>query len=804
MGLWDWVTGKNRKGNALAATMEREVQKKRQAGVPEDYERFEDAWPTGLAANVFNTANELKDFLELYQIHPWIYSAVTAISTACAGVPYQVLDEKGHEVKDDEIVHTLGDPNPHQVWFDFMEVTFTYLELTGNCFWEEVKDEKGNVLAIYPLRPDKVKIVPHPKTKVAGYIYEPVPGREIFYSPTEVTHIKYHSSLDEYWGISPAYAAQNSIILDMYSTAYNKKFFTNSAVPEGVLETDGSISDQTYRRLRQEWIKRHQGVGKAFELAILEEGLKYKPIGFNQRDMMMVEMKDQAKEDVLSAFRVPPVMVGLLKHANFSSTREQRKMFYMDNILPKLEKLKQIVNKYVMPVGRKLNFKIDNIHSIIEDIQISTQIAMSLVSHGIHTINEVRRMFFGLGPVAWGNKPWMPTGLAQWDPNAATQPHPEGHPSGQGPEKPVSGVEAENESTPMGGSLPDPDKDKDVKETKTKDKTVGKAVDFEKILPPEPNWDDSTSVRDWRVWSLWKGSATPDYIELRRMQKSFFAEQLARFSPIIKRAFPDPKADKVRKSATTKLIEEIYQGPYLVFKGQADYVPQVEKVLLQIDWDDEDDKLKAKYVPKAKKMIAKHGKTVLAQINSSSTFKINNKAVTDFLKEQGGRYISGINKTTRKAVGRQLAMAMSKGEDNEDVLERLTNVLSGDLSYSRVRAIARTETITLTQWARLEAAHQSGVVTKKRWICQQLPTSREREDGEDHVSMHGVEVGIDEPFLVQARKGVDKMYTPGDPDGSPENIVQCLCILDFPGTVAEFEDLEELDPVGTRKSEGKK
>src|SRR3990167_5333669 len=280
MGFWDWVNGKLAKGNRMVvAKQEQTVKKSRQRGIPAEYERWEDEWQSGLGASVFNTANELKDFLELYQIHPWVYSAVTAISTAAAGVPYQVLDGKEKEVKYEEICSTLCNPNPHQVWFEFIEQTFIYLELTGNCFWEEVKDENGNVLALYPLRPDKMKILPHPKTKVMGYIYEPRPGHEILYSPTEITHIKYHSSLDEYWGISPAYAAQNSLILDMYATSYNKKFFTNSAVPEGVLETEGSISDQTYRRLRQEWIKRHQGVGKAFEIAILEEGLKYKPIG---------------------------------------------------------------------------------------------------------------------------------------------------------------------------------------------------------------------------------------------------------------------------------------------------------------------------------------------------------------------------------------------------------------------------------------------------------------------------------------------------------------------------------------------
>lgn len=769
------------------------VQKKVQQGIPALYERWEEEHPTGLDANtLINQANELRDFLELFQIHPWVYSAISATATAMASIPYQVLDEKDEEIKDKEICSVLCNPNPHQVWYELMETTGIYLEGAGNCFWEEVKDDKGNVLAIYPLRPDKMRILPHPKTKVAGYIYSPVPGREILYAPSEITHIKYASALDEYWGISPAYAAQNSIILDMYATAYNKQFFGNSAVPEGVLETEGSLSDQTYRRLKLDWMKRHRGVKNAFELAILEEGLKYKPIGFNQRDMMMVEMKEMSREDVLSAYRVPPVMVGLLKHAQYSSAREQRKMFYMDNVLPKLEKLRQIINKNVMPGKFKIKFRIDDIHTIIEDIQISTQISMSMVSHGIMTINEVRRKFFGLGPVPWGNTPWMPTGLAQWSENPQENVHPQ-HPQQQAGGS-SSTTQAINESTPMGGSMPH----EDGKENKDLNK---KTVDFEKIAPPEPDWNNPQAVRDWRVWSFWKGTATPDYIELRNLYKKFFNEQFDRMIGKIKSKFPDPKPDKVRKSHVTKLIEETYAEPYLVSKAPVpeDFPGEVENILMSLKWDDEAKKLKTKLVPKAKKIVAKHGKTTLGQLGVTMSFDFNNDRVAEFLEDFGGKHITGINNVTRNKIGKQLAAALQKGEDKEDIEWRISQVLKGEIADSRGRAIARTETITLTQWTKLEAAMQSGVAKKKRWICQLLPTSRNKPGGEDHVGMHGEEVGINEKFVLKSRSGKDEVFGPGDPSASPENNVNCLCILDFPGTVAEFEDLEVLEPVGTRK-----
>lgn len=733
-------------------------------GYPEDIERWEHEENIEIDSNFLNAQNELKDFLLLYQVHPWIFSSVSAIATAAASVEHRVVNQDKEEQKEESICKTLCRPNPHMVWFELMELSMCYLELTGNVFWEEVKDDKGNLIAIYPLRPDKVRILPHPKTKVAGYIYEPRPGTHILFGKDDITHIKYASPLDEYWGISPAYAAQNSVILDFNATTYNKKFFTNSAVPEGVLQTENTLSDEAYRRLRLSWLKRHRGNKNAFELGILEEGLKYVPIGFNQRDMQMVEMKELSREEILSTFRVPPVMVGLLKFASYATTREQRKMFWMDNILPKLEKIKQIVNENLMPGRLRLEFITEGINSIIEDVQISTQVSMSLVSHGIMTINEVRKKYYAMEPVEWGNQPWMPVGLAQ------PQSHPQNRiaseieeeediPSGRIPE---DGQQAINQSTPMGGSLP-----------------RSKSVDFEKMVAPEPDWNDIKKVRDWKVWSVWKGLATPDFVELKRMFGKFFEEQLNRVLPTIRANFKDKPVDK---GAITKIIEDTYDEPYEIYKDDK-FSPEIERMLFSIK--EENGKLEARLIPKAKKILRKHGNFIIGDIGSSISFDIGSKNVEKFLKKNAGDQIRWINETTRKKLGRALAKAQSKGEGFQDVMTRINNIFKGTISEDRARRIARTETVTLTQFARQEGALQSGVVKKKRWVTAFF-NSRD-----SHIDVHDTTIDIDKSFEVQNRSGgFDSMDGPGDPIASPENLVFCTCVLDFTGTTEEFGDIE--------------
>lgn len=725
------------------------------------YERFDDGNYGFVGPSTINPGNDLKDFLGLYLAHPWVYACANTIATAAAGVEYQFLKNGKEEIKDHPIIDIFKKPNPHQVWYEFQETIWLYLELCGNAFIEEVRDEKGILRGFYPLRPDKMKIIPHPKYKVAGYIYEPNTGRQIALDAQEVVHIKNVNPLDEYWGVSPGFAAQNSLILDMWATSYNKKFFKNSAVPEGVLETEGTLSDQAYRRLRADWMRRHRGVDNAFELAILEEGLHYKPISFNQRDMQMAELKALSREEILAAWRVPPVMVGLLEHSNFATSREQKKMFWMDNVIPKLTKQQGIINANMMPPDIALQYVTKAIWSIIEDNQVSSQISTSLVSHGIMTINEVREKYHGYKPVEWGNKWWAPVGLAPVDSGV----HPETPKANQmtQPERSAtqSPEEAQNQSTPM-------------------KRDIFEKEEFAKN-EPEPNWDDPVAVRYWQVRDVWKRQAESDYYDLKKIFKQFFKEQFDRLTSAWPVLYPTPSEPKsVEKNLVKEIIKDLYENPYAI--GKAKFDPIVERMLFSVT--KEDKKLRIKLEPKSKAIVKKHGQVKLGSIKIQAPFSMRNERVEKFLEKFGGANIGGINKTTRELMGRSLSKSIENGEDYKDAINRIREVMTGDLSENRARAIARTELVTLTQFASLEAARQSGVIKKKQWISEKIPTTRH-----SHEEMHGMAIPLEDKFIVQSRSGFDEMDGPGDQIAKAENLVNCICVLDFPAETEEYKDL---------------
>ena len=93
-------------------------------------------------------------------------------------------------------------------------------------------------------------------------------------------------------------------------------------------------------------------------------------------------------------------------------------------------------------------------------------------------------------------------------------------------------------------------------------------------------------------------------------------------------------------------------------------------------------------------------------------------------------------------------------------------------SISVARRIAKTETTRIYNKGSLDAYEKSNVVGGKEWSTNTSGNPRTPPDSEfDHLAADGEVVPVDKPFV---KTGESLMY-PGDPSGSPGNIINCEC-----------------------------
>jgi len=386
-----------------------------------------DEAPSGMFSNT-------GEYLEAYSKIGAVYACVSLIASSFARVHWHFEDAKGNEVRRDDLRQILRRPNPTVSGLELFEATVTHLELTGNAFWylSEVdgsaifaSDNSGGVMTdaqgrpvassrphfgrpreIHYLEPDRVSIAKGAVGAPAGYIYR-TGTTDVPLEPDWVVHFRYFNPLDRHWGMGVIQAAALKLETDYFSERWNRNFFKNSARPDGVLETERTLSATEFERLREEWRKGHLGTESAHRTAILEAGLKYKQITASQKDIDFLQGRELTREEICSMFGVPPAKIGVLRYANYANAREQDKTFWAETMEPKLARFAaKVTAELCARYDAGLEFVFADVTP--QDIAQQAEVAVKLANAGLRTINELRAEFKWGDPVAWGDAWWAP------------------------------------------------------------------------------------------------------------------------------------------------------------------------------------------------------------------------------------------------------------------------------------------------------------------------------------------------------------------------------------------------------------
>lgn len=290
-----------------------------------------------------------------------VYSCVRILAEAVAGLPlhlYRYKEDGGKEkALDFNLYHLLHDePNKEMSSFIFRETLMTHLLLWGNAYAQIIRNGKGEVVALYPLMPNKMK-VDRDENGELYYTYtrstEEAPtmeGSTVYLTPRDVLHIP-GLGFDGLVGYSPIAMAKNAIGLAIATEEYGAKFFANGAAPSGVLEHPGTIKDPA--RLRENWNSTFGGSANSGKVAVLEEGMKYTPISISPEQAQFLETRRFQIDEIARIFRVPPHMVGDLEKSSFSNIEQQSLEFVKYTLDPWVVRWEQSLARSLLTEDQK-------------------------------------------------------------------------------------------------------------------------------------------------------------------------------------------------------------------------------------------------------------------------------------------------------------------------------------------------------------------------------------------------------------------------------------------------------------------
>lgn len=284
-----------------------------------------------------------------------VYACVRILAETIASLPlhtYRYSPGGKEKVQDHPLYHLLhSESNPEMTSFVFRETLMGHLLLWGNAYAQIIRDGRGRVLGLYPLLPNKM-LVSRTDQGILFYQYEK-DGRTYLLPNAEVLHIP-GLGFDGLVGYSPIAMAKNAIGMAIATEEYGAKFFANGASPGGVLEHPGVVKDPG--KIRESWNAVYQGSGNAHRVAVLEEGMKFQPIGIPPEQAQFLETRKYQLNEIARIFRIPPHMIGDLEKSSFSNIEQQSLEFVMYTLDPWVIRWEQAIQRALLSGGEKRQY----------------------------------------------------------------------------------------------------------------------------------------------------------------------------------------------------------------------------------------------------------------------------------------------------------------------------------------------------------------------------------------------------------------------------------------------------------------
>lgn len=274
-----------------------------------------------------------------------VFGCVRVLAESVGMLPcslYEQLDRGSKKAVKERLYKLLSvKPNGYMTPQEFWELLIACLCLRGNFFAYKVM-ALGEVVELLPLDPGSVVAKLNSQWEPVYQVTFP-DGSSDTLSQKEIWHVRIFT-LDGLNGLSPIAYARQAIGLGMATEEHGSRLFSNGAVTSGVLETDQTLSDEAFNRLKADFEDRHQGLANAHKPMILEMGLKWNQISLSAEDAQFLETRKFQLEEICRIFRVPMHLVQNTDRATFNNIENLGIGFINYSLVPYLTRIEQRIN----------------------------------------------------------------------------------------------------------------------------------------------------------------------------------------------------------------------------------------------------------------------------------------------------------------------------------------------------------------------------------------------------------------------------------------------------------------------------
>lgn len=296
---------------------------------------------------------------ELYRTQPHLRTVLSFVARNVAHLGLhgyeRVSDTDRKRLSGDPLSDLLSRPNPEMTRYELINTLVSDLGLYDAAYW--VVSGSSAARCGWEIRPiPPAWIVEHrggTAFAVGKYVVQNPGGQRLEIAADDMIVFHGWNPGRPKFGTPPVETLKQVLAEQVQAWSYRQQIWQRGGRVGAYLTrpSGANWSDSARERFAQDWKTRWTGMdgAKAGGTPILEDGMELKKLGFSAREEEWAEVSKVALSTVASVFHVNPVMVGILDNANFSNTKEFRKMLYSETLGPMLAMIEDRLNAFLVP-----------------------------------------------------------------------------------------------------------------------------------------------------------------------------------------------------------------------------------------------------------------------------------------------------------------------------------------------------------------------------------------------------------------------------------------------------------------------
>jgi HK97 family phage portal protein len=342
-----------------------------------------------------------------------VWACARILYESMGSLPLHVMETAGKfrsRAPNHPLARLLHDaPNPNMSSVSWREAVTLGVALWGNGYSIIERDGRGNPVALWPVRSDRMFIDKWGRQVRYRSTTDEFGGREDW--PQDILHVP-GIALDGVRGLSPIGACRQAIGISKAAEEFAARMFSQGSRGSGVLSFNRPMEDQQCKDISQRIQQDQSGLAGAHKVLVVGDEAKFTPWTIPPEDAQFLETRKFQATEIARIFRIPPHMIADLERATFSNIEHQALEFVVHTLLPWIVRWEQELNRKLFAAAGQAQFSARfSVEGLLRgDIKSRFEAYAIARTNGWYSANDILELE-DRNPIAGGDDRWRPANM---------------------------------------------------------------------------------------------------------------------------------------------------------------------------------------------------------------------------------------------------------------------------------------------------------------------------------------------------------------------------------------------------------